>query len=187
MIAVSIMALVCLGLLTDLTNECAAVRRLMDLDFDNAVALSRLDRQISALEMDSASGRLTPETARPQLAAIKLALDGDSLRDDPALTRLRHDVAELSSHPDGLAQVRSLRSTILRRQLDAQSDAQARADAVRAAVQRSTRIAVAGFLLAVVLGAVAASVSLRSLQREFAAVARIARRLAEATRESRKA
>ena len=187
MIAVSIMSLVCLGLLSDLTTQSAAMRRLVELDLDNAVALSRLDRELSALEIASASGVLTPETARPQIAAIKLALDGESLRDDPALTRLRHDMAELSSHPDSRAQVRSLRSTILRRQLDAHADAQSRVGAMDAAVQRSTRDAIVGALLAVLLGAIAASVSLRSLQSEFTAVARIARRLAEATQGSRKA
>ena len=181
MVAVSIMALVCLGLLSDLTSQSAAMRRLIDLDLDNAVALSRLDRELSALEIAAAAGRLTPQTARPQIASIKLALDGDSLRDDPTLTRLRHDMAELTSHPDGQAQVRSLRATILRRQLDAQSDAQTRADAMDAALQQSTRVAIGGFTLAVLLGAIAASVSLRSLQREFASVARIARRLAEVT------
>lgn len=182
MIAVAIMSLVCLGLLSDLTSQSAAMRRLVDLDLDNAVVLSRLDRELSQLELASATDRLTPETAGPQLVAIRQAINGDSLRDDPALTRLRHEMAELSSHPDGKAQMRSLRSTILRRQLDAQSDAQARADAMQAEVQRSTLVAVAGALLAVLMGAVAASVSLRSLQMEFVAVARIARRLAEVTR-----
>ena len=186
MIAVSLMSLVCLGLLTDLTNQSAAMRRLIDLDLDNTIALSRLDRELSALELAGVSGQLTPETARPQIASIRLALNGDSLRDDPALTRLRHDMAELTRHPDGKSEVRSLRATILRRQLDAQSDAQIRADAMEASVRQSTRVAVTGLLLAVLLGAIAASVSLRSLQREYASVARIARRLAEVTQAPRK-
>ncbi len=187
MIAVSIMSLVCLGLLTDLTTQSAAIRRLIDVDLDNAVALSRLDRELSALEIATAAGASTPETARRQIAVIKRALEADSLRDDPALTHLRQDMAELASHPDGAAEVRSLRATVLRRQLAAHRDAQARADAMDAAVRRSTRNAIAGAVLAVLLGAIAASVSLRSLQEEFAAVARIARRLAEATQGARRA
>ena len=181
MIAVSIMSLVCLGLVSELTQQSAAMRRIIDLDLDNAVALSRLDRELSALEIAAAAGRLTPDIARPQLAALKVALEGDALRDDPALPRLRHDMADLAGRSDEAAEVRSLRSTILRRQLDARSDAHARADAMDAAVQRSTVIAVAGALLAVLLGAVAASVCLHSLQKEYAAVARIARRMVEAT------
>ena len=95
-------------------------------------------------------------------------------------------MAELTRHPDGKSEVRSLRATILRRQLDAQSDAQIRADAMEASVRQSTRVAVTGLLLAVLLGAIAASVSLRSLQREYASIARIARRLAEVTQAPRK-
>jgi len=182
MIAVSIMSLVCLGLLTDLTSQSAALRRLIALDLDNAVALSRLDRELSALEIAAAEGRLTPQTARPQIASVERALNADRLRDDPAVTRIRQDMAELSGGADDRAQVRRLRATILRRQLDVQTDAQTEVDALNAAVQRSTGIAVAGALLAVLLGAIAASLCLRSLQNEFAAVARTARRLAEATR-----
>lgn len=182
MIAVAILSLVCLGLLTEISAQSAALRRVIDVDLDQVVALSNMDRQLDELEIASGADPATEAAARQSLTQISSAVADPQWRDESARRLLRHEMAGLSFQGGPSPQVRSLRAAILRRELDAQTDGQARVDAMDAVLRRAKVIAAVGAFLAVLMGAWTASLSLRSLKAEFAAVARSAFRLGQATK-----